>query len=389
MVVGASFGQIPAIKAAKSLGLRVVVVDGNPKAAGMPLADVALPIDLRDIDGVVAAAKEHGISGVMTMQSDVGIPAVGAVVDALGLPSNGTDVAMRCSNKIDMRSHLEKLGVPQPRYRIVRDEKQANDAARDLGLPCIVKAPDSSGSRGVVKVSNLEEMASAVSEARKHTLSEFILVEEFVDGLEVGAQAFSLNAKCVMVLIHDDYLSSPPFMIPVGHAFPATLSFELQKKIENAVSGAVEALGIESGPSNIDIIMDRDGEPKIIEVGARIGATCLPELVQYHTGIDWVEASVLAALGRPVSLVRQKSMPVVAMVLQSPKDGVLRECRINDSKVTDSILEYEISIASGQPVSKMRKGTDRIGKVIASGKSTETALKTVIEFIDSIEFVID
>ena len=72
----------------------------------------------------------------------------------------------------------------------------------------------------------------------------------------------------------------------------AAQRFKIDKSIVSCNSPIVKALEINNGPSNIDLIFDkRDGQAKIIEVGARIGATCLPELVEYFSGIDWVKIS--------------------------------------------------------------------------------------------------
>ena len=45
LILGAGLMQKPAILAAKKLGCRAVVVDGNPKAACVSLADDFYPVD--------------------------------------------------------------------------------------------------------------------------------------------------------------------------------------------------------------------------------------------------------------------------------------------------------------------------------------------------------
>src|SRR5690606_9400813 len=111
---------------------------------------------------------------------------------------------------------------------------------------------------------------------------------------EFGAQTFSINGRCESVLLHNDTLSTPPYMIPIGHSFPFSKMDKSQKvQVIEDIKQAVIALGIADGPANVDLILDkRTNRVKIIEIGARIGATCLPELVRYHTGIDWVAETI-------------------------------------------------------------------------------------------------
>jgi len=389
LIVGAGFGQLPAIHSCRELGLKTLVVDREPSAPGMSLADVALAVDIIDIDGIVAAAKKYRVAGALTMQSDIGVPAVGAVVDALSLPGCGRAVADRCSNKILTRKAFARHGVPQPAFRVVSNESEAFDAVKEIGFPCIIKAPDSSGSRGVTKVNRLSDVPDAFLEAMAYTRGEDALVEDFIAGLEIGAQAFSVDGHCVKVLLHDDELSHPPYMIPVGHSFPSTLHTKALKKAETAVKECVEALGIECGPSNIDLIIDVNGEPKIIEVGARIGATCLPELVFYHSGIDWTGAAVQAACGMNIDLEQKCFQPCAAYILQSPKDGILISYEVPPELARhQDVLEWEVTVNQGDLVSCLRKGTDRIGKVVTRAETTEKAIKLAHVFRDSIKWEI-
>ncbi len=387
LIVGAGFGQLPAINAAKALGLETLGVDLDPAAAGMPLADIALPIDILDIESVVDEAKKRGVRGVITMQSDIGVPTVGAVVDALGLPGNGRVVADRCSNKILTRQAFAEHDVPQPIFAVVATEDEAFHAASKIGFPCVIKAPDSSGSRGVVKVKAPAYIPAAVAEAMRYSRSPQLLVEEFIEGIEIGAQAFSIDGRCVLVFVHDDELSDPPNMVPVAHAFPSTLRPDQIEMAESAVKACVEALGIVSGPSNIDLILDAEGKPRIIEVGARIGATCLPELVFYYTGIDWVQAAVQAAIGACPDLTTKRAQPCAAFILQAPRDGIMRGYHVPpDLANHPDILEWEVTALPGDTVSRLRKGTDRIGKVVTQGATQQQAVDLARRFCTAIQF---
>lgn len=381
LVVGGGFGQLPAIIAAQELGFKVVVVDRNADAAGMHLADIAIPIDIIDIEAVVFAAKQYQVCGALTMQSDIGVPTVGAVVDALGLPGNGRAVADRCSNKILMRQSLAQYGVPQPVFAAVSSAQEARRAAQDIGFPCVIKAPDSSGSRGVVKVNTPEEVPAAFAEAMRYTRGQHLLVEEFISGIEIGAQGFSIDGHCVLALVHDDEMSDPPYMVPVAHAFPSSLSPTQLAQADAAVKACVDALGIVSGPSNIDLIVGPDGNSRIIEVGVRIGATCLPELVFHHTGMDWVRAAVQAAIGVDVDLTPTRTQPCAAYILQAPEDGILHGYTAPHKLIDHpDVLEWEVTAQLGEEVARLRKGTDRIGKVVTRGVTRQQAMELARRF---------
>lgn len=74
MIIGAGIMQVPVIKTASRMGLYVVVTDYNFEAVGMNLADFAIVMSTKDIDGSVRAAKEFNerqqIDGVITVGTD-------------------------------------------------------------------------------------------------------------------------------------------------------------------------------------------------------------------------------------------------------------------------------------------------------------------------------
>ena len=385
LIVGAGYGQIPAIITAKKYDLEVIVVDKNPNAPGMKLAHYAYPVDVIDKEGVFKIARTHRIDGIMTMQSDLPVPTVGYVNDMLHLKGVNHEVAHFCSNKIETRKRLKLKNCFQPAFEIARTTAEAEIAAHKIGLPCIIKAPDSSGSRGVVKVTTADEIPSAFQEALKYTRSAFILIEEYVSGLEFGAQTFSVNGKCCSVLIHNDIMSPPPYMIPVGHSFPFKYPEQTTVAIAE-IKRAIEALGIADGPANVDLIFDQKKDTiKVIEVGARIGATCLPELVYYHTGIDWVKETIKNAIGEKADLTPKYQKSVAAVIVESPKDGYYKGYRfMNESVHAENILEFEITAKPDEEVNVLRKGTDRIGKIVVSGKNVMEAENTALSFRNAV-----
>ena len=338
-----------------------------------------------DADEILNVAKQYAISGLMTMQTDLPVPSIGRINDALHLTGVSFKTSENCSNKIKTRKCFASRNVRQPEFSIVSSPDEAKIAADKIGYPCVIKSADSSGSRGVTKVNHHNDINSAFLEALKHTRQKDILVEEYIKGTEIGAQVFSVNGKCVKVLLHNDTLSPPPFMIPIGHSFPIKMNKKDALAVEQNIKTAVEALGIENGPSNIDLIIDKDKKDYIIEVGARIGATCLPELVEYYTGINWVEQSINNAIGLDVNLECKTHDPIAALIIESNKDGIFKNHSIPDEvQHHRCVKEIEITAKVGDQVSLLRKGTDRIGKIIVSGKDVVEAEKSAKYLRDKI-----
>lgn len=387
LIVGAGFGQVPAIKKAKELGLTVISIDKNPNAVGMSMADFSYDIDFVDKEKSLEIAKKHCVNGVMTMQSDLPVPTIGYINDKLGLQGASFEVANICSNKMETRKRLKIKNTLQPIFKIVADREEAKMACEEIGFPCVIKAPDSSGSRGITKVTAENEISNAVSEAFKHSRKAQIIVEEYIKGLEFGAQTFSVDGTCKLVLLHSDVLSPPPYMIPIGHSLPFLRLSDKETNIAiEDIKQAINVLGIKNGPANVDFILDeKTRRIKILEVGVRMGATCLPELIQYHTGIDWVEQTILNSISEETNLEILYNIPVSAFIIEASKDGILENYEFPEAYLQNqNLLEYEITVSKGESVCRLRKGTDRIGKVIYKGDTVSESEKQCVNFLKNI-----
>jgi len=101
LVIGGGVFQVPAIKVAKSMGLKVVVTDYNGDAEGMLMADYPIEVSTRNINLTVNAAKQFHAScpldGVMTVGTDAS-QTVAAVANALNLPGIPFEVAERSTD---------------------------------------------------------------------------------------------------------------------------------------------------------------------------------------------------------------------------------------------------------------------------------------------------
>ncbi|GAB3202094.1 glutathione synthase/RimK-type ligase-like ATP-grasp enzyme [Pontibacter aydingkolensis] len=83
---------------------------------------------------------------------------------------------LRCTNKVYLAELLAKAKVPTPKTMIIhKDNRKEVETA--LGLPCVLKKPDSSFSQGVVKAKDSESLKKELDEMLAD--SELIIGQEF------------------------------------------------------------------------------------------------------------------------------------------------------------------------------------------------------------------
>jgi D-alanine-D-alanine ligase-like ATP-grasp enzyme len=73
------------------------------------------------------------------------------------------DAILKCCNKVYMAEALNNANIATPKTIIVHKDN-INDVIAQVGLPCVLKAPDSTFSFGVKKAKTIEEYEQLVSE---------------------------------------------------------------------------------------------------------------------------------------------------------------------------------------------------------------------------------
>lgn len=87
------------------------------------------------------------------------------------------DSILRCTNKVYLAELLYKSKIPAPKTMVVHSENK-DQVESQLGLPCVLKLPDSSFSQGVVKVSTPVELKEEIE--KMLSASELIIAQEYM-----------------------------------------------------------------------------------------------------------------------------------------------------------------------------------------------------------------
>lgn len=386
LIPGAGIYQVPLIRKAKEMGLFTVVASIPGNWPGFRLADKVCEVDTTDCEGMLKAAREEKIDGIVTTGTDVAVRAIGYVCDVLGLHGISAEAAERLTDKAKMKTAFRGI-VSTGDFRVVRTEEEAMQAAGLLGYPVMVKAVDVSGSRGITKVERKEDLAAAVLSAKSVSCKDYFVVEEAVDGTEIGLDAFVENGKTAAFFPHEKYVRRiGGTTIPAGHSFPYRGSKETEAALRRELDAIVQASGMDNCAVNCDIMVKKDGTVSVIEAGGRCGATCIPELIGIWSGIDYYRQMILCALGEETDFRTVSQVPCSARLLMSEKGGIVsaidytRLLEIKEKNEAEILLD----IREGDTVHSAHNGTDRFGHVIMKTDSEELIDNVCEEIINTV-----
>ncbi|MDN5205390.1 ATP-grasp domain-containing protein [Fulvivirgaceae bacterium BMA10] len=377
LILGAGIYQVPLIKKARELGYYVIVVSINGNYPGFAFADKIYYENTRDEEKILEIAQSEGVEGIVTGGTDVALRSVGKVVDALKLKGPSSESTTLTCDKMLMKKALINGGVRTPKYIEAKNLDDCHLAFDQLALPIIFKAVDSSGSRGIVKVTDRAEINGAYKEVMEVTNKDYFIIEEFIEGVEFGAQSFVLNGKQLFTMAHGDMLYKGKITVPIGHYVPYDLDHKAERDMELQLSLSIKALGIDNTAINADFIM-RDGQVYVLEIGARSGATCLPELVSIHYQFDYYAFIIQTAMNKNGSFTILDKKPCAAELMISEKEGVLDKVE-SDIRNHQEIVDFSIDYQQGEYIPKFRVGPDRIGQIIVKGETLDSTLEFLNE----------
>ncbi len=398
LILGAGKEQVPAIAAAKSKGIRTVVLDMNPKADGRVMADEFHLVSTRDKYAILDFVREYPsrIDGVMTIASD--IPhMVASAAEILGVRHIPVDVAELCVHKLRMKEKLQKAGVNVPLFARITSLADLKAFIAKAGFPIVIKPVDNSGARGVQRLTADMDLAAAFDYSCGFSYSGEVIAEKFVTGLQISTEGLIHAGKFYCTGFADRNYArlddAVPFMVEDGGDIPTVLNDADKRAVEAEFEKASRALGIDWGPAKGDMIFGDDGKPYVIEIAARLsGGNFCYDKVPWSTGVDIVDILVDMAVGNTVDPARFTPTRNLATSQRYffPTPGTIREIRgLKAAQDANHIRKVDVWARPGDAVATLENHPSRVGYVISCAPTREEAVSAAQAAVAGVEFLVE
>jgi biotin carboxylase len=392
LVLGAGPAQLGVLAAARARDLTVIVADRDPSAPGFRYADRRAIVSIEDEPAIERLARAEEIDGVIAPGTDHAVALAARIAERHGLPHPVTPASASLAvSRLRQRERLAAAGIAQPRSLVCRSLEEASRAAEELGFPVVIEAPNRSGERGVGLARDQAELAAAAAVALAESRGDYCLVEELVGGNIVTVNAFSLDGQFVPLTVTDREQAPPPaFGVPLAHRWPADLEpAEVGAAVETAAA-AVRALGIENGPTTVQVLLGDDG-PLLAKVSARVGGGHDAELCRVALGVDLNDLAVASALGEtvhPQQLAARAGVGGACVRFLVAPPGQLQEVRgLEEAYAVAGVRGIRIYRKPGHVFRSLRRASDRAGAVLATGDTRDGALDAAARAAKHIRFV--
>jgi S-sulfo-L-cysteine synthase (3-phospho-L-serine-dependent) len=382
-----------ALDVARELGTRPVLLTSRParyQGLGETSAEVvecdtgSLPA-LREL--VQQRFRREDLAGVTTT-SEFYVATVAELTGWLGLPGNPADAVATCRDKAALRSRLAEAGVRQPRFAAVRSTSEAVAAVAAVGLPCVVKPADDSGSNNVLLCTTTEQALAQVEvvlgvteNVRGQAMSGVALVEQYLDGPEYSVEAFSWDGGIRWAGVTAKTLGPPPHFVENRHLFPAPVPPERRDAVVDTVTAALTAAGIRAGATHTELRLTAAG-PAVLEINPRPAGGMIPEVVRLATGLDLLRLQLDASVGRAPDVTSDDRGTTGIQFITAGCEGVLTAVDgVPAALAVPGVVRVVVTARPGQRVRPPRNAYDRLGYVIArtgTPAGTAAALDTAL-----------
>lgn len=378
LVLGAGRAQVPAIRKALDLGLKVVAIDPDKNAPGLALARFTYSLDLADCQSVLDLARKHEIAAVLTMAADYPMPTVAYVCAEMGLAGPSVDSVAMATNKRLMREALSGAGVQCPRFVHASSLTEAKHALAALKSEAIFKPAMSQGGRGITRVSagaSEKTIEDAFQRAITETRADGVMIEELTQGPEYSVETLTYRGETHVIAVTDKLTSGPPYFVELGHNQPSRSPADQVELLGRVAAQSISAVRVDQSAGHTEIRMSPDG-PVVMEVAARLGGGFISShLVPISTGIDLVSATIQTALGDQPDLKPVCQPRAAAIRFLMAKPGIVTDIEGVATGISqDGVDEIDIYVKSGSQVRELVDASCRPGHVICSALSPEQAI---------------
>jgi phosphoribosylglycinamide formyltransferase 2 len=298
--------------AAKRLGCRIIACDRYANAPAMQMADAFEVFPMLDGAKLRAAVEKH--------RPDVIVPEIEAIDTGTlaKLESEGWRVVPSAKavqltmNRDGIRDFAaSELGLVTSRYRFAESREEAIEAARDVGVPCVIKPVMSSSGKGQSTASTEEDVGAAwdYAVAKMRGDRTRIIVEEFI--------RFDSEITLLTVSTRDGVLYCPP----IGHRQdlgdyreswqPAHVPPRALESAQDQAKRVVEALG-GHGIFGVEFFI-RGEEAIFSELSPRPHDTGMVTLISQYP--NEFELHLRAILGLPIPAIDLAGPSASAVIL--------------------------------------------------------------------------
>ena len=374
LVFGMTYNQIPLIQKGQEIGYHVIAI-GKGGGVCDVIADEWFSIDTSDKETVLRLAKEKQVKAMITCGTSTPICTIAYVNEKLNISDKtiSYETALNATYKNRFRKIIPEL---LPKGIESSDSRYAYKVMKNIEPPYVLKPADGGGGKGITVIysNNEDEFKTAFEYALNYSYNSTVIAEQFIIGKIIGVESLTIDGKVNALVIPDKTVTPPPRCITLGLTMPTNLTKEIQDRVLEINQKAISTLGIKWGPTHIDMAIDKNGVPYIIDIGPRLaGGPVWAELLSRMYDYDFYKAAIELSAGiMPLNIPQRTNETYFSeRFVISKETGKLENIKLPKKEMLAecNILSYRQLVKNGTMLKANDNDGDRICMFTAHGNS--------------------
>ena len=343
---------------------------------------------------------ELKVDGVVAYASDPAAPTAAYVCEKLGLPTSPYQSVEILSNKDKFRDFLQKNGFNCPKAMGFTTYEEALAHIDGFQMPVMVKPVDSSGSKGINKMTDKSQLKDFVEDALKYSRGKRFLIEEFIvkKGHQISGDAFSVDGKLVFHCLGNEFYdpNCDKDFAPLGECWPFQMEHKYIEDLEGQLQRIMKLLNMKSNAYNVEAIVGEDDKVYLLELGARSGGSLIPQVIEYATGINMVAWVVQAAAGDSIDLSvlnDNLELPIKGFwsnyMVHSNETGIFKSIEFEKKFEKKYLVDFVHDLHVGDEIHRFRDAQDCIGEFILKYENMDEMFDVISKIEKFVNVVVE
>ncbi|MEP6971218.1 MAG: ATP-grasp domain-containing protein [Betaproteobacteria bacterium] len=381
------------VVAAARLGVEIVAAANYchrlAPSWGLP-AIMALHFDQPQRAAETVMSQIGGRLDAVLAVDDSGLELAALLSERLGLPGNKPHAVRLVRDKLAFRRLLRQQAFPCPAFHHLPSDADPRMLVPELTFPVVVKARRLSGSRGVIRADDSEQLLLAVNRVRaiqsradRDAQALGLIIEAFIPGREYALEGSLQNGELTTLALFDkpDPLDGP-FFEETLYVTPSRLPPETQQRVHQQVDLACRAAGIAQGPVHAEVRINAHGV-WLLEIAPRsIGGLC-GRVLTHSLGMSLEELILRALVATPGAkpcIQAGERGAVGVMMIPIARRGIYQGLAgLAAARSVAGVTDVTITAAPGQIVAPPPDGASYLGFIFARAATpadAEAALRS-------------
>lgn len=323
LVYGAGGNQVPVIAAARRRGFRVVAVDRDPHAPGIPHASRFVCTSLRDHDGIRAAIAGETVCAVVARVTDpLALASARRMACDRGLAGPDERLLAAATSKRAFERLCHAAGLTTPRRFGVEEAREAlahgtsSSVTRGPHLRICVR-PDVTirGKAAIRRVDSPSGLALACEDAAAASENRQVDLSQWIDGSDVSVLAALEGGRARRIALYEEWIAVAPSGQIEGIGVGMPSRFEAAAAvIDESLAALARACPESRSLVMLSLRIDERGRAHAIEIHLGLGGDAIADrlLPAALPGFDafeaWVAFSAGEAIDGPIAAPRARGL---------------------------------------------------------------------------------